>query len=257
MKLKALPAAMAIVIVVALVVGALLYRAGQAYPLYTDAGAPGRLSTELQELPREERFRKWYQELAKYETPHKRLTDAGRGVAALGVGIFVGTSFLLILPKLAVRRVKWWVALYWTFLWGIRLPLTMRFYSIRQARWDYPSWGDSIIIGVFSDGFAWIVGCITTLILLGWLVKGRRFPVHVSVVKPLGRGGWLRVILISLWLLILLSCVVPAIQEGDEGAVISCTAAIPVLLLLLSQPPAKPWEVGGAVAEGEVERVDA
>ena len=219
---------------VILLSGIAVFLSGYALPVYTDPKAPAELSLKLEDLPREERFAQWYQQLGQYETPHKRRTDLGRGLAALGLGISIGALLLRWLPKTHGKRVGGWIAAYWTMLWGLKFPLTMWYYSVRQSRFDYPVWGDSIAIGVLQDFVAWALGLVGSSILLAVLMIRHPFPLRVAWSRPAGGWGWLRTIGLWLWLVLLAACVVPAIPDGDEGMVLSCTAAIPVILLALS-----------------------
>ncbi|MGJ8698095.1 MAG: hypothetical protein ACSHYF_17380 [Verrucomicrobiaceae bacterium] len=221
---------------VVLLCGLAVFFSGNSLPVYTDSKAPEELSHKLQDLPREERFSQWYQQLAKHETSHKRLTDLGRGLIALGLGVSIGALFLHWLPKTNGNRVGGWIAAFWTILWVIKFPLTMWYYSVRQSRFDYPVWGDSIAIGVFQDFIAWVIGFIAFSILLAVLMIRHRFAVNVALRSPTGGWGWLRAIGLWLWMALLVACILPAIGDGDEGMVISCTAAIPVILLALSAP---------------------
>ena len=224
---------------VILLSGLAVFLSGHSLPVYTDPKAPEELSHKLQDLPREERFSQWYQQLAQHETSHKRLTDLGRGLIALGLGISIGALFLHWLPKTNGNRVGLWIAVFWTILWGIKFPLTMWYYSVRQSRFDYPVWGDSIAIGVFQDCLAWVFGFIAFSILLSVLMMRHQFPVSVVLRSPTGGWGWIRTSGLWLWMTLLAACILPAIGDGDEGMVLSCTAAIPVILIALSAPEKK------------------
>ena len=221
---------------VILLIGFSFFFSGHSLPVYTDPKAPEELSHKLEALPRDERFAQWYQQLTQFETSHKLETDLGRGLVALGLGISIGAIFLHLLPKTNGKRVGVWIAVLWTILWGIRFPLTMWYYSVRQSRFDYPVWGDSIAIGVFQDCITWVFGYIASSILLAVLMIRYRFPVSVALRIPTGGWGWLRTIGLWLWMTLLAACILPAIGDGDEGMVLSCTAAIPVILLALSAP---------------------
>ena len=225
-----------VVAAVILLSGLTVFFSGGSLPVYTDPKAPEELSHKLEDLPRNERFTQWYQQLAEVETSHKRQTDLGRGLVALGLGISIGALFLHWLPKTNGKRVGIRIAVFWTILWGVKFPLTMWYYSVRQSRFDYPVWGDSIAIGVFQDCIAWVVGFIAFSILLAVLMRRYRFPVSVALRSPTGGWGWLRTIGLWLWMAILTACILPAIGDGDEGMVLSCTAAVPVILLALSAP---------------------
>jgi len=225
---------------VILLSGLTVFFSGNSLPVYTDPKAPEELSHKLEDLPRDERFSQWYQQLAQHETSHKRLTDLGRGLIALGLGVSIGALFLHWLPKTNGKRVGVWIAVFWTILWAVKFPLTMWYYSVRQSRFDYPVWGDSIAIGMFQDFIAWVFGFIAFSILLLVLMIRHRFPVSVALRSPTGGWEWLRTIGLCLWILLLIACILPAIGDGDEGMVFSCTAALPVILLALSAPEQSP-----------------
>jgi len=220
--------------VVILVSGLAVFFSGNSLPVYTDPKAPEELSHKLEDLPRDERFFQWYQQLEQHETSHKQLTDLGRGLIALGLGISIVAFFLHWLPKTNGKRVAVWIAALWTMLWAVKFPLTMWYYSVRQSRFDYPIWGDSIAIGVFQDFIEWVIGFIALSIFLAVLMIRHRFPVSVALRSPDSAWGWSRTIALWLWMFLLAACILPGVGDGDEGMVLSCTAAIPVILLALS-----------------------
>ena len=213
-----------------------VFLSGHSLPVYTDSKAPEELSRELQDIPREERFAQWYKQLPEHETSHKRLTDLGRGLVALGLGVFIGALFLHWLPKTNVKLAAVWIGAFWTTLWAIKFPLTMWYYSVRQSRFDYPIWGDSTAIGMFGDFFVWVIGFIAFSILLAVFMIRHRFSISVTLTRPTSMWGWLRTIGLWGWMALLVACILPAIGAGDEGMVLSCTAALSVILLVLSAP---------------------
>lgn len=241
--MKTLYVALHAVACLCFLVGIGMLQSATSLPVYTDPGAPVTLSRTLEELPRDQRFKKWYQELPKFETAYKRLTDQGRGLMALGVGIACGALFLHLLQKTGGNRRGLLISVYWTLLWAVKFPLTVWYYSVRQTRFDYPVWGDSIAIGIFQDCIAWVLGFVFFTILLLVLMKRHKFPPAISLCSPQGPWGWTRAIALWLWILLLLACILPAVSGGDEGMVLSCTGALPVILLALSgilQPQNKP-----------------
>ncbi len=211
-----------------------MLQSARSLPVYTDQEAPATLSRTLEDLPRDQRFKKWYQELPKFETAHKRLTDQGRGLMALGIGISCGALFLQLLQNAGENRGGLLIGVYWTLLWAVKFPLTVWYYTVRQTRFDYPVWGDSIPIGIFQDWIVWVLGFAVFTILLHVLMKRHKFPPAISLCSPQGPWGWTRTIVLWLWILLLLACILPAVRDGDEGMVLSCTGAVPVILLALS-----------------------
>lgn len=218
-------------------VGIGMLQSATSLPVYTDPGAPEALSRTLEDLPRDQRFKKWYQELPKFETAHKRLTDQGRGLMALGIGISCGALFLQLLKKSGENRGGLLIGVYWTLLWAVKFPLTLWYYSVRQSRFDYPVWGDSIAIGIFQDCIAWVLGFFVFTILLLVLMRQHKFPPAISLCSPHGPWEWTRTVVLWLWILLLLACILPAVGDGDEGMVLSCTGAVPLILLALSAIP--------------------
>jgi hypothetical protein len=211
-----------------------VFLSGHSLAVYTDPKAPETLSNALQDLPRDERFTQWYKQLPEHETSHKRLSDIGRGLVALGLGVFIGASFLHWLPKTNGKLTAVWIGALWTILWAIKFPLSMWYYSVRQSRFDYPIWGDSTAIGMFQDFFAWVLGFFASSIVLAVFMIRHQFPVRVELRRPTSGWGWFRTIGLWFWMLLLAACILPAIGDGDEGMVLPCTAALTVILLALS-----------------------
>lgn len=217
-----------------LLVGTISLVSGLSHPVYTDPDAPAKLSESLKNLPREERFEKWYQLRPTIETPHKTRADFGRGIIALALGTFLATLLLQLLPKVGSKFVGFTVWSYWIALWAIKFPLTIRYYALRQSRFDYPVWGDSVAIGIAEDFFVWGVGFVIFSSFLAMLMFNRRMPKAINLRTQKGAWSRIRTVILWLWIALLLTCIFPAIPDGDEGMVLSCTAAIPVILLALS-----------------------
>lgn len=217
--------------------GAIFFLKGSALPVYTDAAAPGRLSLELADKPREVRFGEWYRSLATFETAHKKWTDLGRGLMAFGVGVVIaGWLFRFCLHNQGRRWVVGFV-IAWLGLWAVRVPLTYRYYMIRQSRFDYPSWGDSIAIPMISEGVAWVFGAFVSMIVLRILMIRHEWEASLRYHRPQGIAGWFRGGFLVLWLILLVLCVVSGIPDGDEGMVIACMGAVPLLLAVLFARP--------------------
>ena len=87
---------------------------------------------------------------------------------------------------------------------------------------------------MYRDFGAWALGFIVLSPMIAILMIGHHFPKSVSLSKPVGIWGWFRMVTLWLWILLLMACILPAITDGDEGMVLSCTAAIPVIILALS-----------------------
>ena len=217
-----------------LLVGIAIFLSGHSLPIYIDSASPEDLSQKLKDLPRDERFNEWYERRSEIETAHKNQTDLGRALIALGMGICMSSLFLRFISSRSGKVANLSIWIYWTLLWAVKFPLSMWYYSVRQARFDYPVWGDSIGIGLFQDFFAWILGFIVFSVLLAVVMIRYSLASRIALRKPTGVWQWIRTVLLSLWLVLLLVCIFPALIDGDEGMVLSCTGAIPIILLSLS-----------------------
>lgn len=229
---------LSIVIAAIFMTGAVLWYIGASKPVYTDPNAPERLSRELQNKPRDERFREWHQELSRYETPHKKLTDMGRGIMALAAGLFLAMVATSLYGHFTGRERITFFIIAWLGLWALKVPFSMWYYQVRAKRFDYPVWGDSTAIGVASDAMAWVVLAIVSSFCLLLLMIRRRLPSKVRLVMPVGWWGWTRAVLLGLWILLLLYCIRTGMLDGDEGMVISCLGALPLLVAVLGAVPA-------------------
>lgn len=209
--------------------GGVLWSKGHALPVYTDSNAPFRLSLELQELPRDHRFQEWYRRLSTYETPHKRLVDGGRGLIAAGIGLFLVLRMSLSLARLAPHQRWRWFMGYWFFLWVVRVPLIVTYYNLREERFDYPTWGDSVMIPIMSEVIACVFGSVITIGLVWLAMRKRVWPSTLRWSKPEDWKGWFRLVMLLFWLGVLVMDVAAGIPDGHEGTVISELAAMALL----------------------------
>lgn len=179
------------------------------YPWHTVSEQEiGNLSARLRDKPRDVRFREWYEERAKLDTPRKALNDAGAGLITLAATLAV-LRLLTGFPLPDSRSPKWrwlFIAVYLTAL-AAQVPSSFWYYGLRQSRFEYPTWGDSIIIGVFQTFMASaifaVVGC-----LFWWPFLARsRFPselfvwpgnqIRFNVIVSLGFGAFTALSLIA------------------------------------------------------------
>ena len=202
-------------------------------PVYTDDDAPSRLSNKLQDVPRDQRFKAWHSELREFETYHKVISDTARGLISLGLTLALAAGALRIYTQKPQIRQIWVLLLFWVGLWVIKVPFTFWYYDIRAQRFDYPSWGDSIAIPIFSSIITWGIGCVLTTAMLLLLLYGRRPPSSLEWRQPSSIWNWIRALGIGCWILILGFIVLSSIPDGDEGMIISSGLAIPVLWLTL------------------------
>jgi hypothetical protein len=241
----------AFVIILILGIGAGLYLYGQSFPVYTDMNGPNELARVLDDAPEESRTQKWYEELAKIETPHKRCTDLGRGLMALAVGL--GLAWRLTWKYERKRPDEKWayLRLVWFGLWLLRMPLIVTYYVLRANRHDYPWWADTIAIPIFSGWISMIVGHEVSGLILRRGLRGNVLPGRIPWRFPPGSWRSTRFALVALWLVVLLGLVFEGVMDGDEGLVIACTGAVPVLLAFQGARP----ECGEMAGEAEVDGV--
>ncbi len=202
-------------------------------PVYTDKNAPSRLADELQHLPYEEGTHEWFKRLPDYETPHKAISDAARSLISLGVTISLACGLIDLYIKRPFARTKWFIIVAWVLLWGLKYPFSLYFYFLRMVRYDYPPWADSIMIAIFSDWVTWTLGCILTTLIIFGLLYGRRLADSCLWVKPNTIMSSIRAVFILLWITLLGFLLLISINPGDEGMIISCGLAIPLLWFIL------------------------
>jgi hypothetical protein len=221
-------------------------------PVYTDPNAPFRISEELSDKPREERFREWYARLSAYETGHKKFSDYGRGLLAAAIGLAATGGLVVLYQRNACMRRRRVIFGVWLGLWALRIPFSFWYYHVRQERFDYPTWGDSTAIPVAQESLVWMVCALLSSTLL-WLSLGRRrLAERVHFILPRSASSWFRSALLSIWLLILAFCIVPGVADGDEGTVFSCLVASAIIVIVLSMPEAKPIGKEAATAPEQV-----
>lgn len=217
--------------------GILLWIVGVCFPVYSEPGIAQRLSHELQSLPSSSQSREWYRQMKNYETPHKRLTDLGRGMMALGAGVlvahYVGAFYL--------RHQGWkrigYFSVVWLGLWAIKIPFSSWYYKVRLWRWDFPIWDDVTTINVMSESMVWIAGALVSLPIVFAFLFRHEFASNLRPRRPSGWLRWARALALWLWLALLIVIVGASVWDGDEGMIISCVGAMPLLLAMLSANP--------------------
>jgi hypothetical protein len=210
--------------------GGILYY-GEQLPVYNDPGAPNRIAVEVESLPHDQKSKEWYARLKNEETKHKEYCDFARGLIAAGIGFLCALRFVSIYNKKSPSFLN--ILVIWIFLWLVRIPLTGRYYRIRQNRSEFPPWGDTIIIPIASETVAWIIGALLTSFFLWCMYLKYPLPPQIRLVKPkFGLEGF-RFVFILLWIAFLLFCCILAIPQGDEGMAFSTVFAAAILLPFL------------------------
>lgn len=220
-----------------LLTGLALLAYAETFPIYWDASAPEKLSDQLEKSlspQSHSRFDQWYARLPLYESPHKKLSDWGRGLIAAGLGMTGACGILWLHHRLRGHGGTIAILALWIALWLIRIPFSIWYYGVRQERFDYPIWGDSIGIPIYEESSAWILGAIISSIILGLLLLRHPLPPQIQFSKPGTPLAWIRSVFLILWLVVLGLAVITGIPDGDEGMVISCTGAFAIILIFLS-----------------------
>lgn len=220
-----------------LALGTILLCLGSSQPVYTDPDAPARLSLELADLPREQRFSQWHSELHRYETNHKRFTDLGRGFIALGIGVALANAVTSLYRHFEGRSRTVFFAIAWIALWALKIPFLTRYYTLRLERFDFPTWGDSIAIPISTETVFSVVCCVLTGGLAAVLMIHRSFDSDLILTRPTGTTQGIRAALMALWFTLLFICAASGVWYGNEGSVITCVAAYPLLLAITTAPP--------------------
>ena len=204
------------------------------YPWYTASEqAIGELSTRLANAPRDVRFREWYQERAKLDTPRSMLNDTGTGLLTLASILAIlrlSTGFPL--RDARSPRKRWLFVLIYLTALAAQVPASFWYFGLRQSRFEYPVWGDSIIIGISQTFIAcvafavigsllwwpFLAVCRFPAMLLAWPANQRRFNLIVS----LGFGAFAALSLIA----------VPSeVRDGNIGGILM---AVVLMYLFLS-----------------------
>jgi hypothetical protein len=223
-------------------------------PVYTDAGAWDRVQDELQGAmeaathtgPQIDRIdsgqfdrvaQEWYVRMGAYETPHKRLSDLGMGLFALGAGLVVGFRFIVRYYRDAKYRTAAAFLKIWFWLWAIKIPSSFLYFFWKAWRKDYPTWSESIMIPIFEEGVFAVVGWGVTTVILWLLLRRRVLAVPLQLdLRPQSLLAWARAIFISLWIGLLVLSVIAGAPEGDFGLVFPCMIAGVLLSLVLVAP---------------------
>jgi hypothetical protein len=190
------------------------------------------LAQRLADKPRDVRWREWYEGRKELETPRKALHDCGVGLVALAVTL-AALHLLSGFPLKNCRtpKRKWsFIGIYLSAI-ALQVPASVYYLAQRQARGDYPWWGDSIGIGLFQTVFGCIAfGVVGSLLFLAILWK---------TVLPAQLYGWPKghlaantVISILCGLpTILCLCMLPdPVRDGSIGGVLMTTVLIYLFL---------------------------
>jgi hypothetical protein len=217
-----------------LVAGLAMFGWSFRYPWYTVSEKElWELSDRLASKPREERFREWFAETARRETPRKMLSDTGIGLIALAAVLGVlrlATGFPLRDSR--TPRWRWLFIVVYLLVLAAQVPASIWYFEHRADRFEYPPWGDSIGIGIAGE----VVACVVFAVVGGlfWLpfLALSRFPAELyawpqgqrrfNTIVTIGFGGLAGLSLFS---------TVGEVRDGNVGGVL---LAMVLTYLLLS-----------------------
>jgi hypothetical protein len=243
-----------------LLAGAAMLAVSFRYPWYR-ASRPELLeiSAALADKPRDVRFREWHEETKRRETPRKTLHDVGVGLMSLAVvlGLLYGfTGFPS--PHTTAPKSKWrFIALYLGAL-AVQVPAAFYYYAQRQDRFEYPPWGDSIIIGIFQTVLACAFLAVAGTVLWLPFLWRSKFPARLFA-WPVGQTRFNAVVTTGciVFVALCLFGVVFAILDGSIGGVVTGTVLAYLFLVMRaglvgyhagtttgSAPPAEPDATG-------------
>jgi hypothetical protein len=85
----------------------------------------------------------------------------------------------------------------------------------------------------------WITGCVLSGVAAALLMIGHSFDREMIARRPSGILPWGRVTLLWLWEGVLVVCIASAVWDGNEGMVISCLGACPLVYALITASPTR------------------
>ncbi len=211
------------------IAGVGIYASSFRYSWYTVSKQElGALSQRLYDKPRAERWREWYDQTEALETPRKTLHDLGVGVSALALALAVlHFSFGFPLKQSRTPKKKWtFIAVYLLAL-AAQVPASVYYLSHRQSRFEYPSWGDSIIIGLFQTVFGCVVFAVIGSLLFLALLWKATLPANLFVWSRSRPVASTIITVIFGTLAALCVTVIPdPVQDGSVGGVIMTTVML-------------------------------
>lgn len=222
-------------IILFLATGVGLYVWGLRYPWFSvPEDEVWNLSARLESKPRDQRFREWYTELEKLETPRKSMQDAGQGLICLSfmLGVLRLTSGFP-LKDAKTPRWRWlFVAIYLAAL-AVQVPASIFYYGQRQARHDYPTWGDSIVIGIAQTAMTAIVFAVIGCLIFWPFLARSKFPSHLYA-WPVNQMRFNLIVTIGFGLFasLCLYSIPRDVMDGSIGAIIMAVVLIYLFLSL-------------------------
>jgi hypothetical protein len=188
----------------------------------------GALSQRLADKPRDERWREWYDQTARLETPRKTLHDLGIGVSAFAVVLAVlHFTFGFPLKRSRTPKKKWMFILVYLLALAAQVPASVYYLGHRQSRFEYPPWGDSIIIGLFQTVFGCAVfAVIGSLLFLAILWKAT-LPADLFVwsrSRPV--ASTIITVIFGALAALCLSLIPDPVRDGSVGGVIMTTVML-------------------------------
>ena len=211
-----------ILIAIALAGGGML-GASIRYPWHTVSEREiGELSARLADKPRDVRWHEWYEERPKLDSPRKVLNDTGTGLVALAAVLAILRLFSgFPLPDARAPKWRWLFILTYLTALAAQVPSSFWYYGLRQSRFEYPTWGDSIIIGLAQTFRVCVVFAVVGCLLWWPFLAKVRFPAPLYAWPPDQKRFNLIVSLgIGAFTALCLTTIPSEVQNGNPGGVL-------------------------------------
>lgn len=203
---------------------------GAAYPVYTQSDAPNKVINQIKDFTYVEQVAAWHAGLEQYETPYKKLVDTGESWMMLGIGLLAAVLIYMMVNK--GLGILGFMGL-WAGLCLIQIPFIVRYYAMRQQRFDYHPSADTVIIPVINESFLVLVSLALSVTIIYFSMRKYQLPASIKLkqVNPT------RLMLMGLWLFLLVVSVALGFQDAKLGTILSCTMAIPMVYRMMVAKP--------------------
>ena len=215
-----------------LVVGFDVRNQGMDYPVYTDSDVASKILDKVKDFTHVEQVAAWHAGLELYETPHKKLVSRGESLIALGLGLLFAVFIQLFFKQKRGVNMISFMGL-WVIICLVKIPLIIRYYVLRMERFDYHPSADSVLIPIVNEVFLVVIGLFVSMIVIYFVTKKHELSQSVGIKKV----NPTRLMLLSLWLLLLGVFVVLNFQDAALGSILASVMAIPMVYQMMVAAP--------------------
>ncbi len=203
---------------------------GMSYTVYTEPDAVNKVLNQIQDFSHTEQAAAWHAGLEQYETPHKHLVDTGESWIALGVGLIAALCIWLVLNK-GLKIIGFMSV--WMGVCVLQIPLIVRYYTMRQERFDYHPSTDTVLIPIINESFLVLVGLTLSMVIIYFTMRKH----ELSSCLPLKQVSPTRLMLMGLWIVLLILSVALSFQDAKLGPILSCITLIPMVYRMMVAAP--------------------